>query len=407
VAGAARAAAAQLGYPEGFTLLFHRPTALTQTGVPVYVNAHTPHLQWVAAEVRTVVSQQRSHGVDLIWRGYTNATQASGAEIVEYGAPGCAHGALAVTFPAYYIEGSYMLFAHAEVRLCAVAFRYGSGVLLGNLLHEMGHAVGLGHYADNYAGHRQVMNPYLDIGHPLTSYQLGDQHGLQAIAGWTHQFATELAPTGHVDAATPRPDGSYTITGWVLPGRKASSAGSWTLTEDGRTASSGKSTTNRADVDRTYHVNENSGFTAATPALPGQTHLWCLNAVDPASPVQTIHTVWCAHLTGPKLVGHLDSAALTTEPGLLSPGRSHITGTVLTQDDPAATATLTVLMQNSSLQTALWIALHGPTVATVSVAASHQLDNDIPVPVGGASYCFTATNGPQHIVLDCRTLGTR
>lgn len=404
--GAAPAGAAQLGYSAGFTLLFNRPTALRHSGVPVYVNARTPHAQWVATEVRTVVDQQHAQGVNLIWRGYTNATRVPGAEIVEYGAPGCSHGALAVTYPRFFVEGSYMFFADAEVRLCDIAFRYGNGVLLGTLLHEMGHASGLGHYGAQYAGHRQVMNPYLNIGQPLTSYRLGDQHGLQDVARWTNQFATEFAPTGHVDTTTPQPDGSYTITGWVLPGRESGNGGRWTLTEDGHTTGTGTGTTNRTDIDRAYRVNENSGFQVRTPALPGQTHLWCLAAADPASPVQTVHTVWCAHLTGPKLIGRLDSAEVTTEPGLLQSGRAEVTGAALTRNDPAATATITVTIENTSLQAEIWIAAHGSTITTFTVPPAQHFDNSTPVPVGGATYCLTASNGPQSITLGCRILGT-
>ena len=404
--GAAPAGAAQLGYQSGFTLLYNRPTALRHAGVPVYVNVHTPHSQWVATEVADVVNQQRAQGVNLIWRGYTSATRVSGAEIVEYGAPGCSHGALAVTYPAFYAEGSYMFFDYAEVRLCAIAFHHGSGALLATLLHEMGHATGLGHYAGDYAGHRQVMNPYVNVSHPTTSYQRGDQHGLHDVAVWTNQFATEFAPTGRVDATTPHADGSYTITGWALPGDESHSGGRWTLSEDGHTIAWGNSATNRADVDRAYHVSENSGFDVTTPALPGQTHLWCVSATDPASPVQTVRTVWCAHLTGPKLVGQLDSAEVTSPPGLLRSGRAEVTGTAFTRNDPIATATIAVTMQNTSLQTGLWIDLHGSTVTTFTVPPAHQFDSTVPVPVGGATYCFTASNGSQSSTLGCRTLGT-
>jgi hypothetical protein len=186
------------------------------------------------------------------------------------------------------------MFAHAEVHRCAIAFRYGSGVLLGNLLHEMGHAVGLGHYPGDYAGHRQVVNPYLDLGSPLTSYQLGDQHGLQHSAAWTRQFATEYAPTGHADTVTAQPDGSCAITGWALPGRESTSAGSWTLSEEGRTVSSGTATEPGRQRPQVCG-QRGQRLRHRTPALPGRNRLWCLTAVDPAPRVRP----WLSHTRHP------------------------------------------------------------------------------------------------------------
>jgi predicted Zn-dependent protease len=44
-------------------------------------------------------------------------------------------------------------------------------------LHELGHALGLGHYSDT----AQVMNPYV-TSPPVTAYAAGDRTGLYALA---------------------------------------------------------------------------------------------------------------------------------------------------------------------------------------------------------------------------------
>lgn len=400
------AATTPLGYRAGYTLLFNRPTIVPVHGFPVYVNRHTPHAGWVAGEVVRVVRAQRAQGINLIWRGYTNAGWVEGAEVVEYGYPSCGrHGPLAVTPVSASIEYGYAMVRHSEVRLCASAFRFGSRVLLGTLLHEMGHGVGLAHMPVNYARRRQVMNPVLYVGSPVTSYQRGDAHGLRQIAAWTRVFASAYSPTGHVDRVLPQADGAYAIDGWTLPGRESADGGLWVLFEDGHPVSSGSATADRPDVDRAYRVHENSGFTITTPALPGQTHTWCVASRDESSPVTSTRLLWCGRLTGPKLVGGIGSTTVTAAPSTLSAGRATVNGVALTQHDPSVAATVTVTIANGSMQAGLWIDMHGSTVTTIAVPASHRFDTAMPLPVAGATYCFTASNGPQSANLGCRVIG--
>jgi hypothetical protein len=53
-----------------------------------------------------------------------------------------------------------------------------AGLRRATLLHELGHAVGLGHHADRFLGREQIMNPFLDDS--MDAYRDGDINGLVA-----------------------------------------------------------------------------------------------------------------------------------------------------------------------------------------------------------------------------------
>lgn len=65
------------------------------------------------------------------------------------------------------------------------------------LLHEFGHAVGLGHMPESFLGRLQVMNPYIDAS--MSAYREGDVNGL-AVVGSLAVPTTASAHAGSPDA---------------------------------------------------------------------------------------------------------------------------------------------------------------------------------------------------------------
>ena len=63
------------------------------------------------------------------------------------------------------------------------------------LLHEFGHAVGLGHMPESYLGRLQVMNPYIDAS--MSAYREGDVNGL-AVVGTLAVPSTASAHAAHI-----------------------------------------------------------------------------------------------------------------------------------------------------------------------------------------------------------------
>jgi hypothetical protein len=85
----------------------------------------------------------------------------------------------------------------------------GSGYELPILLHEMGHAMGLGHYDSPYDGRMQVM--WNSVTSDMTSYRSGDRNGLAALGA----VFTNRNVIGNIDRIDLVP-GGVRVLGWAL-----------------------------------------------------------------------------------------------------------------------------------------------------------------------------------------------
>jgi len=85
----------------------------------------------------------------------------------------------------------------------------GSGYELPVLLHEMGHAMGLGHYDQPFGTLMQVMWSFVTP--DMVDYRAGDRNGLRALAT---AFANPRV-TGTIDTIRQSPDG-IRVVGWTL-----------------------------------------------------------------------------------------------------------------------------------------------------------------------------------------------
>jgi len=85
----------------------------------------------------------------------------------------------------------------------------GSGYELPILLHEMGHAMGLGHYDSPYEGLMQVM--WNSVTSDMTSYRAGDRNGLAALGA----AFTNSSVIGNIDRIDLVP-GGVRVLGWAL-----------------------------------------------------------------------------------------------------------------------------------------------------------------------------------------------
>lgn len=83
------------------------------------------------------------------------------------------------------------------------------------LLHEIGHALNLGHYDLNFEGHRQVMHPFISgTDHPVL--RSGDQNGLGTFSGRNSISGPRRAPLAPTHIAATTAGTSTTLT-WPVP----------------------------------------------------------------------------------------------------------------------------------------------------------------------------------------------
>ncbi len=295
------------------------PIADFQAGFNVWVLAGTPHVSELGTAIRYVVGQLRRYGIDATFRGVAaSPARATGtgrafAGAASFGkivvseaarqdrAPCRMHregGTHLVTegyaLPRTQDLGSVRRINGASVRLCPVIWQYERSYLTSVALHEMGHAVGLGHYRTEYHGLSQVMDPIV----PRASrYRAGDIHGLRYLAARTAQLRADTRLDGQVEAWLVAP-GGLRVAGWAVSPHVFQYA-VVEVTRDGEVVYS--ITTNGARPDITARFGAlwpDSGFAGSqVPMLPGE-HTYCVLAVDPAIQAST-RTLGCRRLTFP------------------------------------------------------------------------------------------------------------
>jgi len=177
----------------------------------------------------------------------------------------------------------------------------GSGYEIPILLHEMGHAMGLGHYDVPYGGLMQVM--WNSVTPDMVAYRAGDRKGLAAL---TAPFANPNV-IGTIDSVRQTPQGIRVI-GWTLDLDDPAPALAVGSTIDLRLGASGVADLYRPDVGAAFPGAGNlHGFDMLipTPAGEGVSNI-CVNAVGHRGQQMR---VTCRNLTVlHRPIGHLDMA---------------------------------------------------------------------------------------------------
>lgn len=150
----------------------------------------------------------------------------------------------------------------------------GSGYEIPILLHEMGHAMGLGHYDVPYRTQMQVM--WNSVTPDMVAYRAGDRQGLAALGA---AFANPNV-TGNIDSVRMTPQGIRVI-GWTLDLDDPAPALPVSTTVDSALAASGIADLYRPDVGAVFAGAGNlHGFDmlVPTPANDGVVNI-CVDAV--------------------------------------------------------------------------------------------------------------------------------
>lgn len=147
------------------------------------------------------------------------------------------------------------------------------------VLHEFGHAMGLGHVLSTFAGAWQVMYPTLQ---QLGDYQAGDQNGLRDTSARGRSVLAARNPFGNLDSVTTTPSGSsaqLSVVGWAIDPDLSSSPLSVSVTIDGAPVQLTASQY-RPDVAGSYPAyGPFHGFVYQTTVTPGP-HTVCAGATN-------------------------------------------------------------------------------------------------------------------------------
>ena len=180
-------------------------------------------------------------------------------------AAGCASNAIASS-------GGFGVVTNAVVEMKRDLI--GSGYEAPVLLHEMGHAMGLGHYDAPYGGAMQIM--WNSVTPDMTTYRSGDRNGLAALGA---AFANQNVQ-GTIDVTRTTPD-AIDVAGWVFDADSPANPLDVEVSIVGGASVTGVADGYRPDVARVFpDAGANHGYTVSVPTPPTDgTFQICLTAV--------------------------------------------------------------------------------------------------------------------------------
>ncbi len=274
-----------------------QPLGLFPSGMNVWVLDGTPHVERIARAVSYAVSQLRRYGLDVTYQGVAqdeDVAKGTGYlgvygsitvdEAQHQNGPRCAkvngapEGTIAegVTYPGSELVAGIEQLDLSAVTLCPDVFTRGADVFTSAVLHEMGHAVGLGHFRGSYDGRDQIMNPV--ISH-RTRYQHGDVNGLRYIAAQDARIEQASRLQGVVESWDVAA-GSMAVRGWAVTGR-ARETTAVRVTLDGRLRAGVLTTRERPGIAARFPGTwPRPGFEVQVdPLRPGR-HRYCVLALS-------------------------------------------------------------------------------------------------------------------------------
>ena len=255
-------------------------------GFDVWVDTGSAHVSQMAAAIKYAVAALTRYGISVRYRGVGTPPTGPGVIAVTEAATTTSEACLrrtsadsgavteAVAYPSFDDVGIATRIDGGEVTFCPPVWSGDQNYVIAVALHEMGHAVGLGHYADRYQGQLQVMNPIVP---DVQAYQAGDVNGLRYIAAQTAILRAQSVVSGAVDTWTVTRAG-LAVTGWAIVGRTSQFA-SIAVTRDGTPVYRITTNTPRPDIAQRYDTRWPSpGFSGSQVSMADGTHRYCVVA---------------------------------------------------------------------------------------------------------------------------------
>lgn len=283
------------GVGPGYTLATPGLYGYTPKGLSVWVDPGTTHHVNIAAHTRAAVTTWRRLGIDATFRGYGTPKEAEGVITVSEGPAGCAGSSTRVgnTWQTWQpMGGGKSYVSSARVVICPTLYDYGRWQQSATIVHELGHAAGLGHYDGRYGGSTQVMR---SVNHaPVAFYRSGDLHGLRYLAAHTNAVKALIPPRGVVEDTTLENGADIAISGWAVLDWYKDQPVKVVVTDNGKVVARGATTVLRSDVNAqvdpgTTHTH---GFQLTVPFHSG-THTYCVTAISSVRGASTA-TLGCA-----------------------------------------------------------------------------------------------------------------
>lgn len=136
--------------------------------------------------------------------------------------------------------------------------------------HELGHALGLDHFADAYQGVTQMMHP---TSFASNTFQAGDRNGFAFLA-------RNIKPVGAIDEVTVEPSGKLRVRGWAFDPDQSAPA-TVRITVDGVHAAQETTSDVRPDIDFAHSLPAYAprGYDIRVNVSVGR-HVVCVSALN-------------------------------------------------------------------------------------------------------------------------------
>ena len=271
------------------------PAADLAAGFDLRVDPSAPHAHRIGAAMSYAVAQVRRYGIDVRYQGIgvkpkDSATygQMTVRESTDPRSTTCvsrtsAENGIVVdasTVPSFQDVGIASRVNAAEITFCPPMWASDQDYVESIALHELGHAVGLGHYAATFQGVVQIMNPAVP---DLQEYQAGDINGLRYLAAQTAAVQRASTVRGQVESWQVT-NGGLDVAGWAIVGTTYQFA-NIDVTRDGATVYAITTGGPRPDITARFGARwPNSGFHGSQITMTPGTHRYCVAAAVPTAP---------------------------------------------------------------------------------------------------------------------------